>query len=95
MRAALHDPDGLVVNVIVLDEDSDYEPTDGLTLLELDDDSPVGPGWLLVDDDWVEPDPPGPATPSLAELQAQLEQIQAQIQQLLEQQTPEPNPEED
>lgn len=54
MRAALHDGQ-LVDNVIVLDEDSDYQPPEGLTLITLPDDSPVGPGWRHVAGEFTPP----------------------------------------
>lgn len=45
MRAALHDGT-VVVNVIVYDPASTYDPGD-LILDQLPDDSAVGPGWLV------------------------------------------------
>lgn len=57
MRAALTDTDGQVVNVIVYDPDSDYTPPNGLTLDELADESPVGPGWTRNGDGTYAPPP--------------------------------------
>jgi hypothetical protein len=48
---------GSVWGVSLWDGVSDYTPPDGHTLHELDDDSPVGPGWQLVDGHWVSPEP--------------------------------------
>jgi hypothetical protein len=49
--------DGTVWGVSLWDGVNDYEPPSGHTLHLLEDDSPVGPGWQLVDGDWVAPEP--------------------------------------
>lgn len=89
MRAVLHDPEGLVTNVIVLPDDPEdigYEPPEGLTLLEVDDDTCVGPGWTLTEDGtFTEPAPPADTGPTVAQLQAQAAALAGQLQQLQDQ----------
>jgi hypothetical protein len=91
MRAALHDADGLIVNVIELPDDwtlgapDAYEPPDGVTVMPLDADAPVGPGWVL--DQHADPQPPDPpAAPDplqvLATLQQQVTDALAKIAEL-------------
>lgn len=46
-----------VANVSLWDGVTPWTPGDGSTLHQLEDDSPVGPGWQLVDGDWVAPEP--------------------------------------
>jgi hypothetical protein len=46
-----------VTNVSLWDGTTDWEPGDGSTLHQLEDDSPVGPGWQFVDGEWVAPEP--------------------------------------
>lgn len=80
MRAAVIDETGTAVNVVLVDDPSDYDPGEGLGLLEVDDDSPVAPGWRHDDGTWTEPDPTTPtATPplpvSLADVQAQVDEL--------------------
>lgn len=36
-------------------------PHDPASLVEIDDDSPIGIGWRLVDGVWIAPPPPEPA----------------------------------
>jgi len=74
MRAALI-RDSLVENVIVVGED--YEPPDGLDLVELADGEPIGPGFLRVGGGWQAPPAPTPtAAPSVLDLAAQLIRVQ-------------------
>lgn len=54
MRAALHDG-STVVNVIEYDPEAEYEARPGLTLIELPDDSTVGPGWRVDGDSFTAP----------------------------------------
>lgn len=56
MRYA-HVLNNVVVNVSLWDGKTGWTPGDGSELHHLDDDSPVGPGWQLVDGDWVAPEP--------------------------------------
>lgn len=53
MRAALIDGEA-VVNVIEYDPDADYDPGEGIVLVELADE-PVGPGWRRRGGVFVEP----------------------------------------
>jgi hypothetical protein len=46
-----------VVNVSLWDGVTAYTPPKGETLHQLEDDSPVGPGWQFVDGEWVAPEP--------------------------------------
>jgi hypothetical protein len=55
MRYALVDVDGLVVNVIVWDGETDYIPDDGLTAVPVPDDVVAGPGWTFDGTDWIAP----------------------------------------
>lgn len=50
--------DGQVVNLILWDGETPYEP-EGVAVA-LDADSPVGPGWAQVDGEWVAPPQPEP-----------------------------------
>jgi hypothetical protein len=52
-----HVKNGAVVTVSLWDGVTPWTPGDGSTLHQLEDDSPVGPGWQLVDGDWVAPEP--------------------------------------
>jgi hypothetical protein len=45
----------LVINVSLWDGVSDWNP--GCEIVELADDSPVGPGWTREGNDWVAPPP--------------------------------------
>lgn len=76
MRAALIDSTGLVDNVIIVDPDADpataFVPPDGFTLVELNDDSPVGPGWTRKGKKWLAPTPEPTAPPSNIEALAAL-----------------------
>ena len=51
--------DNTVWGVSLWDGVTPYTPPDGHTLHKLDDDSPVGPGWVLRDGEFVDerPDP--------------------------------------
>ena len=57
MRYAHIDPTGLVVNVSLWDGETPYTEPNGHTLHQLDDDSPVGPGWTY-DGTWTAPAEP-------------------------------------
>jgi hypothetical protein len=50
-----HLEDDLVTNVSLWDGVSDWNP--GCEIVELADDSPVGPGWTRDGKDWVAPPP--------------------------------------
>jgi hypothetical protein len=54
-RAALVTDDGIVENVVIVDPEAEWEPPEGLELVELPDDSPVGPGWTGDGKEWIEP----------------------------------------
>ncbi|MTV59043.1 hypothetical protein GM547_13415 [Streptococcus pneumoniae] len=47
--------DGAVVNVVIWDGNTEFNP--GGELIALPDDSAVSPGWTLVDGEWLEPEP--------------------------------------
>jgi hypothetical protein len=47
MRYAVIDIDGTVVNVIVWDGVTPYDPGEGLTLVPMAEDSTVGPGDVI------------------------------------------------
>ena len=49
--------DGTVWGVSLWDGATDYIAPNGHALHELDDDSPVGPGWALRDGEWVDERP--------------------------------------
>ena len=55
MRYALINADGLVVNAIVWDGQTDYTPADGLTVVAVPDDVGAGPGWTYDGTNWVAP----------------------------------------
>lgn len=48
--------DGLLENVVLVDPDTDWEPPGGTTLVALDDDEPVAPGFALVVGKWTAPE---------------------------------------
>lgn len=76
MRAALTDATGLVVNIVLIGED--YEPPDHLAVTPLENDSPVGPGWSIIDG--LASEPPEAIPPDLPP--TQLEVLQAQVDEL-------------
>jgi hypothetical protein len=82
MHAALVDPSGLIVNVIVLDEGADYVPPEGLTLV-LDSTEGAEPGGSWDGTTFSAPPPPPPkpvvVPPTKEQLLAQLAALQAQI----------------
>lgn len=59
MKYALVNADGLVVNAIVWDGQTDYTPADGLTAVSIPDGVKAGPGWTYNGTDWIAP-PPDP-----------------------------------
>jgi hypothetical protein len=58
-----HVKNGAVVNVSLWDGSSDYKPPKGETLHQLDDDSPVGPGWSFKNGEFVDERPPAEPQP--------------------------------
>lgn len=82
MRAALT-RDGIVDNVILVGEN--YTPPEGFELVELEDTSPIGPGFVLVDGSWSAPEvpPPPPVPPTTDELATRLDVQQRLIDALL------------
>lgn len=81
MRAAIIDTDGLVVTVAIIGDE--YDPDEGFSVVELDDDgSPVCVGWTYDGGDWIEPTPsePEPEPPSLRQLVEELAEIAAGLQ---------------
>jgi len=57
MKYALVDADGLVVNAIVWDGQTEYTPADGLTLVKVPDGVGAGPGWTYDGINWIAPPP--------------------------------------
>lgn len=57
MRWALVDADGLVTGVIVWDGETEYTPADGLTLVNVPDGQPCGPGWTCDGTKLIAPPP--------------------------------------
>ena len=57
MRYALINADGLVVNAIVWDGQTEYTAPDGLTLIKVPDGVGAGPGWTYNGTDWIAPPP--------------------------------------
>ena len=51
--------DGLVVNMVEWEEDSEWEAPEGCTVFEAPE--TVGIGWSVVDNEWVAPPAPDPA----------------------------------
>lgn len=49
--------DGLVVNVSLWDGETPYDAGEGITLVNVDD-TPCGPGWTVVDGEFVAPPEP-------------------------------------
>ena len=63
MRYAEINEDGVVVNVILWDGESELEGSENLTLLE--EDSQAGPDWILDSNEWIAPEV---IVPDVAEL---------------------------
>lgn len=88
MKAALINPQGIVENIIVWDENS--SAPDGFEAIVLDDDFSISIGFIHErDQKFIDPVPipvrenvPEPAPPSLSELQSQLITLQTQIEAL-------------
>jgi len=57
MRYALVNADGLVVNAIVWDGQTDYTPAEGLTVVAIHDGVRAGPGWTYDGTNWIAPPP--------------------------------------
>ena len=57
MRYALINADGLVVNAIVWDGQTEYNAADGLTVVAVPDGVGAGPGWTYDGTNWVAPPP--------------------------------------
>jgi len=57
MRYALINADGLVVNAIVWDGQTEYNAADGLTVVAVPDGVGAGPGWTYDGSDWIAPPP--------------------------------------
>jgi len=57
MRYALINADGLVVNAIVWDGQTEYSAADGLTVVAVPDGVGAGPGWTYDGSDWIAPPP--------------------------------------
>ena len=55
MKYALVDADGLVVNVIVWDGETEYTAPDGLTVVAVPDGVGGGPDWTYDGTNWVAP----------------------------------------
>ena len=77
IRTALVDATGAVVNVVVVDDTSAWEPPDGQTPYGLPDDSHVGLGWTHDGTTFNPPpaEPAGPVLPTTPDLQAQLDDL--------------------
>jgi len=80
IRTALVDADGIVTNVTLVDPASSWQPPEGLTPIQLADDSAVGPGWTRDDGQFFPPAAPAPepATkplPTVIDLQAQVDAL--------------------
>lgn len=94
MRAALHDDDGLVHNVLELPDDYDpehpaaFQAPEGLSLARLEPDSPVGPGWTVDGLDAFPPETPpapepaDPPAPTLQTLATELAELRADLTEL-------------
>ena len=55
MRYALVDSDGLVVNAIVWDGETEYNAPGGLTVVAVPDGVGAGPGWTYDGTNWIAP----------------------------------------
>jgi hypothetical protein len=79
MKAALVNDQNIVENLIVWDETCVVP--DGVQVIVLEDDAPVSIGWKHQSGQFIDmtPAPPAPPQLTLAELQAQLNDLQAQI----------------
>ena len=55
MRYALVDADGLVVNAIVWDGETKFDPGEGLTVAKIPDGIGAGPGWTYDGTNWIAP----------------------------------------
>ena len=57
MKYAQINADGLVVNAIVWDGQTEYTPADGLTVVAVPDGVGAGPGWTYDGTNWIAPPP--------------------------------------
>jgi len=57
MKYALINADGLVVNAIVWDGQTDYTAPDGLAVVAIPDGVGAGPGWTYDGANWIAPPP--------------------------------------
>jgi hypothetical protein len=81
LRAALVDENNVVQNVIVWDNDDNHVAPEGLTAVVLTDiHSPANIGWTWAGgEDFLDPNPPEihvSGEPTMAELQAQVKELQ-------------------
>lgn len=85
MRAALLNADGVVANLILLGEDSDYVPDNGFVMVILPDNATVNIGDHYNGGDWTPPEPTEPEEPvdSRPSMQEQLDSLQATVDMLL------------
>lgn len=85
MRAALLNSSGRVDNVIIIDQDSDYTPEAGFTLVLIDDKDPVNMGDLWDDGNWTPPEIPetGEAAEAPISLEDKVAQLQAAVDMLI------------
>jgi len=60
MKYALINADGLVVNGIVWDGETEFDPGEGLTVVKIPDDVRAGPGWTYDGTNWTAPPPAEP-----------------------------------
>lgn len=88
IRTALVNADGDVVNVIVIDPATDWEPPEGHRPYQLEPDSLVGPGWVLEGDTFTPPPAPDPVPavvlPTIIDLDVKSKDMQAQIDALMD-----------
>jgi hypothetical protein len=82
MRYALVDADGIVVNLIVLDDPEGYTPQDGfLVVADTDDVAEVGGSWT---GDHFEPAPPPPHEEPVFNAKLQIETLKDRVSALEE-----------
>ena len=58
MKYALINADGLVVNAIVWDGETEFDPGDGITVVKIPDGIGAGPGWTYDGTNWTAPPDP-------------------------------------
>lgn len=70
MNYALLDNNNIIINVIVLTDESNYTPPEELTLIQIPADTAAGIGWTYTNGQFIAPPTPEPVPPTLEQQRA-------------------------